>query len=66
MFVSRLLFTFAAVVFIQETGGEECSFTEGDFSASWELDGNNVHFHVTKKNMDDNTWTAVAFGPSMP
>ncbi|VDP33508.1 unnamed protein product [Heligmosomoides polygyrus] len=42
-----------------------CSYNDGDVSARWAVKGYYITIEIANKNLTNNQWTGIAFGPDM-
>ncbi|KAE9419895.1 hypothetical protein Angca_003302, partial [Angiostrongylus cantonensis] len=50
---------------IVASAAPQCSFRDGDINARWQVSDDELTIEIVNKNIGDNQWTGIGFGPSM-
>ncbi|VDM60078.1 unnamed protein product [Angiostrongylus costaricensis] len=50
---------------IVASAAPQCSFNSGDINARWQVSDDELTVEIVNKNIGDNQWTGIGFGPSM-
>ncbi|KJH47511.1 DOMON domain protein [Dictyocaulus viviparus] len=60
-----MLYLFAFCLMVVSVATQQCSFNDDDISARWQVSGDELTIEFVNKQIANNKWTGIGFGPSM-